>query len=62
MPGRVGKVEFLGAFCMVGIDLADGGAPSLVANVPRQQVDAGGLVAGAPVTVSLPPAAMRILG
>jgi iron(III) transport system ATP-binding protein len=62
MPGRVGKVEFLGAFCMVGIDLADGGAPSLVANVPRQQVDAGGLAVGAPVTVSLPPAAMRILG
>jgi iron(III) transport system ATP-binding protein len=62
VAARVAKVEFLGAFCMVGIVLTGGDAPPLIANVPRQQVDAGGFVPGAPVTVSLPPTAMRILG
>ncbi len=62
VAAKVTKVEFLGAFCMVGVQLESGGAPPLVANVPRQQVDAGGFVPGAPVTVSLPPTAMRILG
>ena len=62
VAGKVAKVEFLGAFCMVGIELEGGGALPLLANVPRQQVDAGGLTPGAPVTVSLPPTAMRILG
>ena len=36
--------------------------PPLVANVPRQQVDADCLAPGAAVMVSLPPAAMRVLG
>jgi iron(III) transport system ATP-binding protein len=62
LAGKVAKVEFLGAFCMVGIQLDSGGAPTLVANVPRQKVDDGGIVAGAPVTVGLPPTAIRILG
>jgi len=62
VAGRIAKVEFLGAFCMVGLALDGSGAQRLVANVPRQQVDAGGFAPGAPVTVSLPPAAMRILG
>jgi iron(III) transport system ATP-binding protein len=61
LAGRIAKVEFLGAFCLVGVAL-DGGAPPLMANVSRQQVDAGGFQPGAAVTVSLPPAAMRILG
>jgi len=62
VAGTIAKVEFLGAFCMVGVELAGSGTPPLIANVPRQQVDAGGFVPGAPVTVSVPPAAMRILG
>ena len=62
VAGKVAKVEFLGAFCMVGVQLDGGGAVPLIANVSRQQVDAGGITPGAPVTVSLPPAAMRILG
>jgi iron(III) transport system ATP-binding protein len=62
VPGTVAKIEFLGAFCMVGVRLDGSGGSPLVANVPRQQVDAGGLAPGAPVTVSLPPTAMRILG
>jgi iron(III) transport system ATP-binding protein len=61
LAARVAKVEFLGAFCMVGIALDAAGMPSLVANVPRQQVDAGGLAPGAAVRVSLPAAAMRVL-
>ena len=62
VAGRIAKVEFLGAFCMVGVQLAGSAAPPLVANVPRHQADAGGFAPGALVTVSLPPAAMRILG
>ena len=62
LAGRVAKVEFLGAFCLVGVTLEGSGSPSLVANVPRQQADAGGFAPGVPVTVSLPPAAMHILG
>ena len=61
LAGKVAKVEFLGAFCLVGLQL-DGGTAALIANVPRQQVDAGGIAPGAPVTVDLPPAAMHILG
>ena len=37
-------------------------APTLVANVPRQAVDAANLASGQAVTVSLPPAALRVLG
>jgi len=62
VPGRIAKVEFLGAFCMVGLTLEGSGAQRLVANVSRLQVDSGGFTPGAAVTVSLPPAAMRILG
>ncbi len=58
---KVAKVEFLGAFCMVGIALDAGGTPALVANVPRQRVDADGIAPGSPVSVSLPAAAMRVL-
>ena len=62
LAATVAKIEFLGAFCMVGISLDAAGAPPLVANVPRQTVDAARLALGQPVTVSLPPAALRVLG
>ncbi len=61
LAAKVAKVEFLGAFCMVGIALDAAGTPSLVANVPRQQVDAGRLEPGTAVRVSLPAGAMRVL-
>ena len=61
LDATVGKIEFLGAFCMVGLALDAPGAPALVANVSRQVVDAKSLQPGLPVTVSLPPAALRML-
>ncbi|MEP6677873.1 MAG: putative 2-aminoethylphosphonate ABC transporter ATP-binding protein [Betaproteobacteria bacterium] len=62
LAAKIASVEFLGAFCMVGIALDATGAPTLVANVPRQAVDAARLAPGQPVSVSLPPAALRVLG
>ena len=61
-PARVAKVEFLGAFCLVGIALDAADVPPLVANVPRQVADGIGLAPGQAITVSLPPGAMRVLG
>jgi iron(III) transport system ATP-binding protein len=61
LAARIAKVEFLGAFCMVGLTLDAGGAPALVANVPRHDVDLGNMAAGQAVSVSLPPDALRVL-
>ncbi|MBE7521477.1 MAG: putative 2-aminoethylphosphonate ABC transporter ATP-binding protein [Burkholderiales bacterium] len=61
LAAKVAKVEFLGAFCMVGIALDAEGTPALIASVPRQQVDAGRLEPGSAVRVSLPASAMRVL-
>jgi iron(III) transport system ATP-binding protein len=61
-PARVAKVEFLGAFCLVGIALDAADAPALVANVSRQVADGIGLAPGQAISVSLPPGAMRVLG
>ena len=62
LPAKIGKIEFLGAFCMIGIALDAADAPPLIANVPRQAADAAQLATGQSVTVSLPPAALRVLG
>jgi len=62
LAAKVTKVEFLGAFCMVGLAVDAFDVPALVANVPRQAVDAGGLEPGAVVGIDLPPAALRVLG
>ena len=62
LGARIAKVEFLGAFCMVGLTLDAKGAPALVANVPRHDVDSGRMAAGQAVRVSLPPDALRVLG
>jgi iron(III) transport system ATP-binding protein len=62
LAARVGKIEFLGAFCMIGIALDGADGQPLVANVPRQAVDAAQLATGKSVSVSLPPAALRVLG
>ena len=39
-PAKVAKVEFLGAFCLVGIALDGDDMPPLIANVSRQTADA----------------------
>ncbi len=61
LSAKVTKVEFLGAFCMVGLAVDAADVPALVANVPRQAVDAGGFEPGAAVSIDLPPAALRVL-
>jgi iron(III) transport system ATP-binding protein len=60
--GSISKVEFLGAFCLVGLNMEGRGLPALVANVPRHEVEGSGMAAGQAVSVSLPPDAMRVLG
>ncbi|HVF62666.1 MAG TPA: putative 2-aminoethylphosphonate ABC transporter ATP-binding protein [Casimicrobiaceae bacterium] len=62
LAATISRVEFLGAFCMVGLALDGTGAPPIVANVSRQIVDKSRLAAGQPVTISLPPDALRVLG
>jgi iron(III) transport system ATP-binding protein len=61
LPATVAKIEFLGAFCMVGVALESPGVPLLVVNVPRQIVAQSQLCLGARVSVSLPSSALRIL-
>jgi iron(III) transport system ATP-binding protein len=61
LTAKVSKVEFLGAFCTVGIVPDAPDVPLLVANVARKMVDSGGLEPGAAVTVSMAPAALRVL-
>jgi iron(III) transport system ATP-binding protein len=59
---KITKVEFLGAFCMVGLAVDAPDVPALTANVPRQTVDAGGFEAGAVVGITVAPTALRVLG
>ena len=47
---------------MVGIALDAADVPPLIANVPRQAVDAGGFEPGAAVGLSMAPSALRVLG
>jgi iron(III) transport system ATP-binding protein len=61
LGAKIIKVEFLGAFCMVGLAPDSADLPALTANVPRQAVDAGGFEPGAVVGLSMPPAALRVL-
>ncbi len=61
LPARVSKIEFLGAFCLVGVVLDGNENASLVANVPRQFADGSGLAPGRSVGVTLPAPAIRVL-
>ena len=56
------KIEFLGAFCLVGVHLDAPGALPLVVNLPRHVVAEAKLSPGTAVSISLPPAALRVLG
>jgi iron(III) transport system ATP-binding protein len=62
LPATVAKIEFLGAFCMVGVALDSPGLPPLVVNVPRHVVTQSQLRPGVAVSVCLPASALRILG
>ena len=62
LPATVAKIEFLGAFCMVGVALDTPGLPPLVVNVPRHVVTQSQLRPGAAVSVCLPSSALRVLG
>ena len=59
--GTVAKVEFLGAFCLVTVTLADAGGQPLVVNLSRHSSDEMNLVVGAPLQVGLPAECMRLL-
>jgi len=61
-PAHIAKVEFLGAFCMVALSPDAADVPALMANVPRQVADGIGFAAGQAVAVSVPAAALRVLG
>jgi len=61
LGAKITKVEFLGAFCMVGLAVDAADMPALTANVPRQAVDAGGITPGAVVRLSVAPTALRVL-
>jgi iron(III) transport system ATP-binding protein len=61
-PAHIAKIEFLGAFCMVVLTLDAADVPALMANVPRQIADGVGFAPGKAVAVSVPAAALRVLG
>jgi iron(III) transport system ATP-binding protein len=58
---RVAKIEFLGAFCMVGVALDAAETTPLVVSVTRRAVSDAQLAPGHSVAISLPPNALRIL-
>jgi len=57
----VQKIEFLGAFCLVTVMLADAPAQSIVVNLSRHSLDRMALAVGAPLSVGLPRECMRLL-
>ncbi len=61
LAARVAKVEFLGAFCVLGVTPEAPDVPALAVNVSRHAVDAGGLEPGARIAITLPATAMRVL-
>ena len=58
---KVARIEFLGAFCMVGVALDATDAPTLVVNLPRHAVSNAHLAPGTAVSVCLPAHALRVL-
>ena len=59
--GTVSKVEFLGAFCLVTVTLADAGEQPLMLNISRHSSDELHLAAGAAVRIGLPPECVKVL-
>ncbi len=59
--GRVTKVEFLGAFCLVTVTLVGAEDQPLVVNLSRHSSDEMNLVEGTALRIGLPPDCMRLL-
>ncbi len=60
-PGAVTKIEFLGAFCLVTLELPEAGRASVVANLPRQRMDELNVEEGRRLAVTLPGHVLRAL-
>jgi len=61
-PGKVIKMEFLGAFCLVTVTLAGAEDQALVINLSRHSIDEMNLAEGTRLEVGLPPDCLRLLG
>ena len=61
-PGKVIKVEFLGAFCLVTVTVAEAEDQALVINLSRHSIDEMNLAEGARLELGLPPDCLRLLG
>jgi len=61
VQGKVLKVEFLGAFCLVTVTLAGAGDQPLVVNLSRHSIDEMNLAEGEPLSIGLPPDCIRLL-
>jgi len=59
---KVTKVEFLGAFCHVTVELAGAEGQPLLINISRHTIDELNLAEGSTLSVGLPPQCMRLLG
>ena len=59
---KVTKVEFLGAFCHVTVELAGAEGQPLLINISRHTIDELNLAEGSALSVGLPPQCMRLLG
>jgi iron(III) transport system ATP-binding protein len=59
--GTVSKVEFLGAFCLVTVTLAEAGEQPLVLSISRRSSDELHLATGTALRIGLPPECMRLL-
>jgi iron(III) transport system ATP-binding protein len=59
--GKVVKVEFLGAFCLVTVTLAGAEEQPLVVNLSRHASDEMNLAVGAPLRIGLPADCMHLL-
>jgi iron(III) transport system ATP-binding protein len=59
---KVTKVEFLGAFCHVTVELAGAEGQPLLINISRHTIDELNLAEGSALSVGLPAQCMRLLG
>ena len=61
VAGKVSKIEFLGAFCLVTVALAGAEDQPLVVNLSRHSSDEMNLAEGSQLRLGLPPDCMRLL-
>jgi iron(III) transport system ATP-binding protein len=61
VSGKVSKIEFLGAFCLVTVTLAGAEDQPLVVNLSRHSSDEMNLAEGSELRLGLPPDCMRLL-